>query len=327
MVSGRRVKVPERINEPDGEFDVIGDVLETLRFRGSIFFRSELAAPWGMSLGKSAIPRFHIAMSGNCVVGSEGMDDVNIRHMDIVLLPSGRSHWIADQAGRTLVESQRAGEACELGNPLFQQGTITNNLMCGLVNYDRASSHPILDSLPDVVHFPELSEDDPVWMTVLLIDNEMRRTRGRGGTIVDRLTEVLFLQLLNRYVHKNQQISGFLAALRDRRIHKALTLIHLQPDYNWSIASLGEQVGMSRATLVRHFQTAVGMAPMAYIANWRMLKAHNLIKYSNTPLEQVAETVGFASARSLAKAFVRHYGRTPTELRSGANTVEASQGV
>lgn len=306
----------ERINKDEKEFDVIGDVLETLRFRGSIFFRSDLAAPWGMSLDEADIPRFHIAMSGSCYVGSDSVAPINVKHMDIVMLPSGRSHWIADQPGRKLIPSQQAGEACELGNPLFQNGEITQSLMCGLVNYDQASSHPILDSLPQVLHFPKLTSQDPIWMTVMLIESEMQRTRSKGSSIVDRLTEVLFLQLLNRYVYKNQQLSGFFAGLRDKRIHSALTLIHQEPEFNWSIAALGERVGMSRATLVRHFQSSIGLAPMAYIINWPMMKAYNLIKHSNDSLDQVAEQVGFASARTLSKAFQRQYSCTPSELRN-----------
>ncbi|MFT4809917.1 MAG: AraC-like DNA-binding protein [Paraglaciecola sp.] len=305
----------ERINHDEAEFDLVGDVLETLRFKGSIFFRSDLAAPWGMSLDKVDIPRFHIAMSGSCFVGSDNAEPVNFHHMEIVMLPSGSSHWIADQPGRQLISSLQAGEACELGNPLFQQGKITQSLMCGMVHYDKASSHPIIDSLPQVLHFQGLVSEDPIWKTVIIIESEMQRTRGKGGTIVDRLTEVLFLQLLNRYVHKNKEVTGFLAALRDKRIHKALTLIHLDPNFNWSIASLGERVGMSRATLVRHFQSSVGLAPMAYILNWRMMKAYNLIKYSNANLEHIAEQVGFASARTLSKAFQRQYAVTPSELR------------
>ena len=305
----------ERINHDEAEFDLVGDVLETLRFKGSIFFRSDLAAPWGMSLDKVDIPRFHIAMSGSCFVGSDNAEPVNFHHMEIVMLPRGSSHWIADQPGRQLISSLQAGEACELGNPLFQQGKITQSLMCGMVHYDKASSHPIIDSLPQVLHFQGLVSEDPIWKTVIIIESEMQRTRGKGGTIVDRLTEVLFLQLLNRYVHKNKEVTGFLVALRDKRIHKALTLIHLDPNFNWSIASLGERVGMSRATLVRHFQSSVGLAPMAYILNWRMMKAYNLIKYSSANLEHIAEQVGFASARTLSKAFQRHYAVTPSELR------------
>ena len=294
---------------------MLGDVLETLRFRGSIFFRSELAAPWGMSLELTGIPRFHIALSGNFFVGGDDHDAVKIKEMDIVMLPTGNSHWIADQPGRKLVPSQLASEACELGNPLFQQGEITNRLMCGIVHYDQESPHPLLDSLPDILHFPNLNSSQPIWSTVTLIDAEIRRAEGLGGTIVDRLTEVLFLQLLNYYSEQSDNAPGFLVALRDRRLQRALTLIHKEPAFNWSLSSLGYQVGMSRATLVRHFKDAIGVAPMSYITNWRIMKAYNLIKYSSTPLEQIAESVGFGSARTLNKSFQRHYDCTPNELR------------
>jgi transcriptional regulator GlxA family with amidase domain len=67
--------------------------------------------------------------------------------------------------------------------------------------------------------------------------------------------------------------------------------------------------------LVRHFQDAVGVAPMTYIANWKLMTAYNRVKYSSASLEQVAESVGFASARSLSRAFRRTFKITPSELR------------
>jgi AraC-like DNA-binding protein len=241
------------------------------------------------------------------------------------MLPSGNSHWIADQPGRKLVPSQLASEACELGNPLFQQGQITNRLMCGIVHYDQESPHPLLDSLPDILHFPKMDPAQPIWSTVTLIDAEMRRAEGSGGTIVDRLTEVLFLQLLNYYAEQSDNAPGFLIALRDRRLQRALTLIHKEPAFNWSLSALGDQVGMSRATLVRHFKDAIGVAPMTYIANWRIMKAYNLIKYSSTPLEQIAESVGFGSARTLNKSFQRHYDCTPNELRRRLQSTDITE--
>jgi AraC-like DNA-binding protein len=185
------------------------------------------------------------------------------------------------------------------------------------VQFEQDSSHPILDALPEIVHFPRLKPGDPIWATTTLIDTEMQRMQGQGGPIIDRLTEVLFLQLLNHHINENKEAAGFLAALRDRRVHHALSLIHAEPQFEWSLSSLGERVGMSRATLVRHFQDAVGVAPMKYIMNWRILKAYNLIKYTSTPLEQVADLVGFASARTLSRAFQRQYGCSPSELRRG----------
>ena len=75
---------------------------------------------------------------------------------------------------------------------------------------------------------------------------------------------------------------------------------------------------MSRATLVRRFRKSVGVAPMTYLANWRLTKAYSLIRYSATPFDDIADRVGFASANSLARAFQRFYGETPSELRMRA---------
>jgi AraC-like DNA-binding protein len=308
--------VPERIKSKEN-FDVLDDILETLRFKGSIFFRSDLAAPWGMSLDQETFPRFHISLSGECFVGSSEEKTVKIGQSEIIMLPGGDSHWIADRPGRMLVPSARAGKACELGNPLFQKGEITNRLICGLVQFEASSSHPFLESLPDILHFSKLMTDDSIWATVTLIEVEMKRADGKGGPIIDRLTEVLFLQLLHCHIPTDEQAAGFIAALKDHRIHKALALVHAEPESDWSLDLLSEKVGMSRATLVRHFQNTVGMTPMKYITNWRITKAFSLIKYSSLPLEQAADAVGFASARTLNRAFLRQYGFTPNELRRG----------
>lgn len=311
----RRIKlVSEQINHGN-TFDVLGDILETLRFRGAIFFHSDLAAPWGIALSKMGVPRFHIVLSGDCAVGSNAQETVNAQEMDIIMLPNGSSHWIADRPGRKLIPAERAGEACELGNPLFQQGELTNRLMCGMVHFDDSTSHPILDALPEIMHFRMKEPDGPIWSLITLIDTEMGANKGRTNHITDRLTEVLFLKLLNQYVSEHHESSSFLSALHDRRIHQALTMIHQNVGFDWSLSSLGEKIGMSPATLVRHFQDAVGMAPMAYIKNWRMMKAYNAIKHTSVPLEQIATDTGFSSARTLTRAFVRQYGVTPSGLR------------
>jgi AraC-like DNA-binding protein len=270
-----------------------------------------------MSLEKEGSLRFHISLNGCFFVGSSDTDDeaINVKQMEIVMLPHGGKHWIADQTGRELIPSSQAGKACELNKPLFQQGVITNKLICGQVHYDKELVHPILDSLPLILHFANIKHEDPIWMTVNLIDTEMDRSKLNKTSIVDRLTEVLFLQLLNRYLGENKEIRGFFAALRNRRIHKVLGLIHKNPEKPWTIEVLGKKVGMSRATLARQFKSAIGTPPMSYLSNWRMIRAHHLLNYSSNSIEQIAEIVGFSTARTLNKAFLRHYGYTPSELR------------
>ena len=260
-------------------------------------------------------PRFHIGLKGSFFVGAENKT-ISVKHMDIIMLPQGEAHWVADQVGNTLTKSEQAADACELGSPLFQQGKITNKLICGQIQYDEGVLHPILDSLPSLLHFSDIKSTDPIWVTVMLIDTMMEKAHMVQSSIIDRLTEVLFLQLLNKYICDNKEVSGFFAALRNRRIHKVLGLIHKDPACQWSLDMLGEQVGMSRATLTRQFKNVLNIPPMTYVTNWRMMKAHHLLRHSSLSLEQIAELVGFSTARTLNKAFLRHYDYTPKELRS-----------
>ncbi|MCU7818842.1 MAG: cupin domain-containing protein [gamma proteobacterium symbiont of Lucinoma myriamae] len=157
------IKGKNFINASSG-FDVIGDILETLRFHGTVFLHSELAAPWGLSLGKIKAPRLHIMLSGHCYMGMEDEQPSRINDMEIMMLPNGDSHWIVDEPNRKLTPVKEAGEACELGTPLFQQGKITHKVICGMVQFDEETVHPILDSLPKSILFSRLKPTEPVWI-------------------------------------------------------------------------------------------------------------------------------------------------------------------
>jgi AraC-like DNA-binding protein len=238
--------------------------------------------------------------------------------MEVALLANGDEHWIADAVGRDLVPSDNAAKACELLQPLFQDGTITNELICGVVRFDEELIHPILHGLPEILHFTGIEHDAAIWTTAMTIDTHLRSGGSLLEPIVDRLAEALFLQLLERHV-ETQETTGFLSSLNDRRMNLAITLLHQQLEFNWSLASLGEKTGMSRATLIRRFQEAVGMSPMAYLTQWRLMKAHSLVKYSPKTMEQISQSIGFSSSRTFSKAFVRAYGYSPSELRRRAS--------
>jgi AraC-like DNA-binding protein len=307
--------VAHQLKCPTSEFNVLDDVIDTLRFRGSIFFHSSLAAPWGMSLSSIVMPRFHIALEGGFYVGT-GIRNINVEPMDIVMVPGGDMHWIADQMGSDLVPSEKAGDACALGMPLFQQGEITNKVMCGIVEYDEAIEHPILSALPSIIQLSNIKSNDNIWMTVKLIDAEIQRTNSKQNSIIDRLTEVLFIQLLNNFIDKNEHLTGFLSALKEPRLNKILQLIHQYPERQWTLDIISDDVGMSRATLQRKFKAGVGVSPMLYISRWRMAKAYQLLKNSNLSLDGIADVIGLSNARTLSHAFKDHYGETPSQFRN-----------
>ncbi len=300
----------------NGQFDVLRDILDTLRFKGTMFFHSDMAAPWGVSFEPIDFPRFHIALAGCCYVGVAQDKSVAFKDMEIVMLPNGSAHWIADQPGRALVAGSSAAQACELGAAMFQEGEITNRLMCGMVQFDQGMSHPLVHALPQFLHFTQPRINESAWATTQLLDSEIKRLNSNNNPIIDRLAEVLFIQLLEEHIRRGEEKTGFFAALGDPRLMQALKLIHQEARINWSLDSLGSQVGMSRTTLNRHFQNTIGVSAMSYIQDWKMTKAYSLIKNTHSSIDQIADQVGFSSARTLSKAFNRQFSTTPSQVRN-----------
>ena len=306
------------MNNRTDYFSVLDDALNSFRFSGSVFFLPKLAAPWGISLENVNRPRFHISLKGEFVVGLDNSSkSTTINGMDIVIvtLPHGNKHWIADNQKSDRINSSDVAHAHELGTPVFQEGEITNKGICGYIDFDNETFNPILSSLPPILHFSNIEENDPIWITVKLLEAEILKVNDNTDLMVDRLSEVLFLKLMHKHFEESSELSGFFSGLCDKQLNKVLEYIHRKPHHQWTLEILGDHVGMSRATLVRKFNKTLGMPPMQYIKKWRMMKAYQVLKYSMKPVENVAESVGFLNSRTLNRAFQREYGITPNQLR------------
>jgi AraC-like DNA-binding protein len=295
---------------------ILEDVLEGLHFRGTVFFRSQLSAPWGVTFDPDEFARIHIALSGDFFVRT-GSDKtaVEVKESDIVVLPNNSMHWIADRPGRRLVTSHAVAKPCNLSVPLSKYSDKTHELLCARIRFDEQVTHPLMDTLPNIIHIPGVNPDSSIWRLVALINDEIDHSESLSTSVVDRLTEVLFLQILREFIARSETPEGFVAALQDPRLSRALYLIHQRMEEDWTLEKLAREVCMSRATFVRHFNDAVGVAPIKYLTRWRLLKAHDLIKHSNNSLEHIAEKVGFASAQTLTKSFRHYLGYTPSSIR------------
>jgi len=134
--------------------------------------------------------------------------------------------------------------------------------------------------------------------------------------VLDRLCEVLMIRLLRYCIDKGLTQGGTLAGLADPRLAKALTAIQDNPALEWSLTSMAELAGMSRARFAVKFREVTGETPADYLASWRIMTAQRLLKRGQQ-LKTVAYDVGYGSASALARAFVRKLGHSPTEWLNG----------
>jgi len=309
--------------------DALADVLKTIHMHTSTYFCADFSAPWGMDVERGDEGLFHVVVKGECWLQIQGsIDTIHLQAGDIVAFPSGGAHWISDHkdsprlAGNLVVENIMAG-----ANPFTLDATgpvppapSNNTIMCGAFSYDTKVKHPFIRDLPCFIHIKSANNPALQWLNTLIdtLANEAKTPAPGSTVMVDRLTEVLFIQLMRSYVQSRPGGQGYLAALSDPQIGKSLNLIHDEQDAQWTVERLGEQVAMSRTAFTEKFSNLVGMAPKTYLINWRMQKAKRALQLGEKSMINIAEAAGYSSEAAFSKAFKQFFDETPGKVRRSA---------
>jgi AraC-like DNA-binding protein len=300
--------------------DVLGRILELTRLRGSIYCQTSARAPWGLRFDESSDAYFHVVTSGTCWLVT-GARKLQLVPGDVILLPHGSEHALADLPTSRRVSltdwlkrRRPNGGAFALGGA----GAETQ-VLCGVYVFDVSGPrHPVLRLLPRFVHVAasRARANDELAQTLTALCREYAN-RGPGtSVIVSRLLDVLFVQVLRAWVDQEPRgQSGWLGALRDTTIARALSFLHDDLSRPWEVAELAKKLSMSRAVLARRFVAEVGISPVAYLTQARMQEAARLLRESDAPLPAIAGAVGYTSEFAFNRAFRRELGAPPGSYR------------
>jgi AraC-like DNA-binding protein len=304
-------------------YDAMTSVIDALRVRGHVYCRTEVSAPWGIAFAKSDLAHFHIIETGPCWLRLEGSrHGTRLASGDVALLLHGTGHVLSDAPrSRALPLEQWVGkEAASPGVSVLRGGGggVEARFVCGTFSFERALRHPLVMQLPPLLHIRSGQGRSERWLprTLRFLAEETRTTRLGTGTIVSRLTDIIFVQALRAWMDgRPTGEATWSAALRDRRIGAALDRMHESPGRHWTVASLAEEIGMSRSPFAERFKRLVGEAPLTYLTRWRMLTASAWLETSDVAIGEIAERTGYRSEAAFTKAFKRQFGLSPAVFR------------
>lgn len=174
-------------------------------------------------------------------------------------------------------------------------------------------ANPVIRALPTVIAMPLEGEPALEGVVGVLFEEALGRRCGRQA-VVDRLCEVLVVKLLRHAVENGAAEVGLLAGLAHPALARALTALHEAPASTWTLERLAEAAGLSRTTFATTFREVVGTTPGDYLTGWRLSLARTLLG-ERRPLKAVAREVGYASPAALSRAFSRHFGEPPRDIR------------
>lgn len=187
------------------------------------------------------------------------------------------------------------------------------DLACAALHFDGGAANPIMGALPDVICLPLQSIAGADQTLLLLFGEAFGNNCGRHA-LVDRLFEVVLIQVLRHLMEADQMSGGMLAGLSHPKLRKALVSMHEQPQQDWSLEALASMSSMSRSVFAAAFRKAVGCTPGAYLQAWRVKLAQQALRQGKS-LKLIADEVGYSGEAALSRAFKAQCGMAPREWR------------
>ena len=309
--------------------DVLSDLLRVVRLDGAYFYPVEAGEPWCVVSARASelAPRilpgaehlisYHILIKGSCFAGLVGEEQVELIAGDVILFPHGDATVMSSARSLATAATNSQAPARYPETVLIgEHGSRPTSFVCGFLGCDRRPFNPLIAALPRLLHVRGMLDSWPGGFTRQLVE-ESRHQRAGSDTVLTRLAELMFIEVLRRYLADlSPGHSGWLAGLRDETVGHAMSLLHASPERDWTLADLAREVASSRSNLARRFMELVGQPPMQYLANWRMQVAANLLARRNDKVASIAAEVGYDSEAAFSRAFKKATGLAPGAWRA-----------
>lgn len=185
------------------------------------------------------------------------------------------------------------------------------DFVCANIMFEGGASNPIASALPTCVCLPLSSLPDSISVLTLLFAEAEASNCGKQ-VLLDRLFEVLLIQLLRQLMSSGHANVGLFAGLAHMQLQKAIVAMHQTPEKNWSVDELATIAGMSRSVFSNKFHKTVGVTPASYLQRWRISLVQKWLR-NGRPLKLIALEAGYGSESALSRAFKSQCGVPPME--------------
>jgi AraC-like DNA-binding protein len=266
--------------------DKISSLVGRYSFRARVFFNGVFCDD-NTFPENTAAGQLHLVRSGLVVFRQEGVPPLTIDAPSMVFYPRGTAHVLEIPEGASA------------------------DLLCADICFEDGGANPLARALPECLHLP-LSSVRALNHTLELLFAEASSSNQGREVILDRLCDVLMIQVLRHEFEHGTLSVGLLAGLADRQLAPALGAIHERPHEPWQLETLAREACMSRARFTEHFRNVVGMPPGEYLTRWRIGVAQDLLR-RGMPVKVVSAQAGYTSAPAFTRAFTGLVGVSPRQ--------------
>lgn len=312
--------------------DALSDLLRVLRFSGGVFLDAVFRAPWcmdsqvtpaecaGVATPDAGLIGFHYVLDGSLRVrlGDEAHD---CGPGDFILLCRNDLHRVGSDLDLPPLPADsmmhRPDHQEMFRIDFGKAGAVVSHIVCGFLATP-VRAHPLIEALPPLLVAGMGGRPCADW-----VESSFRyaarayaaRQPGVQETLA-RLSELLFVEAVREQIDRlTPEATGWLAALRDPPLARALTALHARVGHAWTTEMLAEEALLSRSTFAERFARTLGVPPMTYLTRWRMLSAAQRLRESPASIGRIAAEMGYESESTFSRAFAREMGMPPGRFR------------
>lgn len=300
--------------------DVLSEVLTLIRLRGELVYTAFLGEPWGLQF-QPGPAHFHFIETGEAWVTPAGEKPTQVNEGDLVLLPLGKGHVIADALGSPVenigVVAANHFDREELVLRHGGDGPVTR-FVGGFFSFEGSPLPAVMSALPPLIHIPRGDAGAPPWLAAIsqFLVAEAQKPNPGSSLMISRLIDLLVIRTLRSWAASEANRMGWLGGLGEERIGRVLSAMHADPFRRWTVQSLAEVARMSRSIFAERFTSAVGEPPLRYLSRWRLTIAADLLRSGGLKVTEAAYRSGYASDAAFSRAFKAHFGYAPSEAKA-----------
>jgi AraC-like DNA-binding protein len=312
--------------------DPLSDLFGSVSIQEAVYKRLEATAPWSVSYPGDPGPRirFGLVVRGSALLRfKNSRRTFSLSEGDLFLfILCDEPFTLMDHPRSAVVASSEVLKLEMNGVIHYGGGGPLTTLVAGSFGMSTFGAPLISKILPRYLHLRLEQNRTLAFQSVLdLLAAETAQPGIASSRLISCLYESLFVYAIRAYASSSAAPpKGWLAAMSDKHLSKAVEAMHSSLDKNWSVESLAREARMSRSAFALKFRTVLGQTPLEYLTQWRMYKAGALIRSNNTSFSEAASAVGYGSESSFSRVFRREMGIAPKEYRRKCTLLESSIG-
>jgi AraC-like DNA-binding protein len=308
--------------------DSLGEMLASINLSASQIAVADLTAPWGLHCSAFAPAFLYVVVDGAFEIKADGLHAVRAVAGDVVMLTRPLAVTLRSDDNAVIVPLNAVWS--DRGLPTWSAGSRPDRIVDMRYGGGGAATRQVtiaieltqqwaiemMRAMPPLVHIPSARDELDGWLQPLLRSIDRIRPGSIGVTL--KAVELVFICALRACLDGDAPLPGWLAALRDPALSRAVLAVQRAPGRSWTVAALAAEARLSRSAFSRRFGEVVSDTPHAYVAGWRMQVAADLLREGRQSAKQVSRELGFSSPSAFGQAFRQRYGVPPAQFQRAA---------